>query len=116
MFNPGVYGRSSVPGLGVLGMSGFNLDELISGGKAKLDELTGENLQVPSKEELEELMKQPSEGIAQEIGQELEQAGKATGTAMVETAWTKVKPFAIGALAILGGILIITLVKTRKRK
>lgn len=110
MFNPLVYGKtSSAPHLGVLGVSGLDWESILEQGKEKVKEVTGEDLTIPSIPDIPTL---PSEEKAQEIG---EQMAQTTGQAVGETVWTGARPFAIAGVVLLGGILLVVLLKRRKK-
>jgi hypothetical protein len=120
VLNVNAYGKSPVPGLGVLGVSGLNIEDLIKQGKGKLSDLTGEDLEVPdipdmpTKKELEEIAKKPSQDLAKQIGSELATThGEATGTAAAKEIWAKAKPFAIVGAIGLGAIMLILAVRKK---
>jgi len=80
-------------------------EDLLSQGKDALKDATGGTVDVSL----------PSGDIAKDIGEQLaETHGEATGKAAAGEIWELAKPFAIGALVILGGIFAVVVLKKRK--
>jgi len=89
-------------------MSGFDYEKLIGEGKKALDNINKGNVKIPTEKELQEMVSKPTKDLAEEIGGQLaKEHGTATGKAAAGELWTKAKPFAIGALVLVGGILVV---------
>ncbi|MHC4643878.1 MAG: hypothetical protein ACYTBJ_00150 [Planctomycetota bacterium] len=107
MLNPTAYGKtSSAPGIGVLGVAGLDIEKIIAEGKDALSDVTGENLTL--------IGEQPSQEIAQRVGEQLAAAhGEAVGEAAAKEAWTNIRPYAIGGVLLLAGILAVVIARRK---